>query len=85
MENNVIAVFNNRNKSMQFAGFLKRMGIANRTINTPRELSVSCGVSVVFNSNALNRVREMIYKLRLQMDVRMFLIKSNPIKKYIPI
>lgn len=85
MENNIIAVFSNRNKSMQFASYLKRLGIPNKTMNTPRELSISCGVSVVFNSRYLNKVRELMYKLGLNSGIRLYAIHFNGPKKYSPI
>lgn len=85
MENNIIAVFNNRNNSMKFASYLKRLGITNRTINTPRELSTSCGLSVIFSYKDLNRVKEILYNSRLHLAVKLYIIKTNPIKKYIAI
>lgn len=85
MCNNVIAVFNNRNKSIQFATYLKRLGIANKSINTPRELSVSCGISIIFCSSYLQNVKQVLYKLGINTGVRFYLIDNSSIKKYIPI
>ena len=82
MDNNIIAVFTNRNKSMQFASTLKRLGIPNKTINTPRELSVSCGLSVVFKSMYLNKVREVVYRLSLGNSIRLYLFNGSPVKNY---
>ena len=84
MENNIIAVFANRNKSMQLASVLKRLGIPNKTINTPRELSVSCGISVVFAGSYLNRVKDAIYRLNLS-GVRLYTVLNGANKKYIPL
>ena len=56
----VIAVFNNRNQTMQFASFLKRMGVNSRTISTPRELSVSCGLSVEFEVKNLDKANYVL-------------------------
>ena len=79
----IIAVFSNRNQSMQFASYLKRMNIGCKTVNTPRELSVSCGISVVFSINALKQAEYIIQKNRFQPFVKLFIIKSNGIfKKY---
>ena len=83
MENNIIIVFNNRNKSMQFASYLKRFGIPNKTVNTPRELSVSCGISIIFNSRYLSKVNELINRLSIRSSVRMYVIYNN--KNYKPI
>ena len=79
----IIAVFSNRNQSMQFASYLKRMNIACKTVNTPRELSVSCGISVVFPANALKQAQYIIQKNRFEAFVNFFIIKNNGIfKKY---
>jgi len=83
MENNIIAVFNGRNKAMQFASYLKRLGIPNKTISTPRELSLSCGVSVIFVSSYINRVREILRRLGDINSVRLYFIDCH--KKYKPI
>ncbi len=45
---NLIAVFNNRSQTMQFASYLKRIGVKCKTVDTPRELSMACGLSVMF-------------------------------------
>lgn len=83
MENNIIAVFNSRNKAMQFASNLKRLGIPSKTISTPRELSVSCGVSVIFIGSYLLRVRDILKKLGDTSNVKLYLVGGN--KKYTPI
>ena len=57
---NVIAVFNNRNQSMQFATYLKRLGVNCKTVSTPRELSVSCGLSVVFLLKNINKAKYVL-------------------------
>ena len=83
---NVIAVFNNRNQSMQFASMLKKMGVANKTINTPRELSVSCGISVVFSMNNIKQAEYVLKSYNFGAFVGLYRIKSGGfIKKYQPI
>lgn len=80
---NIIAVFGNRNHTMQFASYLKRLGIRCKTINTPRELTVSCGISIVFLERDLQRVRWLIYQLKLSSYLGMYLVLSdNVFTKY---
>lgn len=80
---NIIAVFGNRNHTMQFASYLKRLGIRCKTINTPRELTVSCGISIVFLERDLQRVRGLIYQLKLSSYLGMYLVLSdNVFTKY---
>ncbi len=82
---NIIAVFNSRNHAMQFASMLKKLGIANKVKDTPRELSASCGISVVFDSRFLGRAKSLIDRYRLAMHVRLYLISGDIFKKYFPI
>lgn len=50
----VVAVFINRSQSQMFSKLLNRRGIPNTVISTPRDLGVSCGLSVKFNLVHLN-------------------------------
>ena len=83
---NIIAVFNNRNHTMQFASYLRRLGIKCQVVNTPRELSVSCGISVIFNSNVIYQAKTIINNHRFSSFVKLYTIISNGVlKKYRPI
>ena len=82
---NIIAVFSNRNQAMQFASNLKRMGVNSKTVNTPRELSTSCGISIVFSSRNLGQARVILDRFRLSGFVRMYITSGDLFKKYIPI
>lgn len=44
----IYAVFSGRTQALMFAENLKRMGVQYSIINTPREISTSCGLAVVF-------------------------------------
>ena len=74
---NIIAVFNNRNQALQFASTLKRLGIRTKTINTPRDLSVSCGISIVFSGKALGQAR-MVVDMLMQIEDFDDFIKKHP-------
>ena len=82
---NIIAVFSSRNYAMQFATMLRKLGINNKVKDTPRELSASCGISVVFENKYLGRARSLIEKYRLQSHTRLYLIGGDVFKKYMPI
>lgn len=83
---NIITVFNNRNHSMQFASYLKRAGVPCKTVNTPRELSVACGISVVFTADYLSYAKIVLNKFEFSSFNRFFAIESDGIfKKYKPI
>jgi len=82
---NIIAVFSGRNFAMQFATMLKRYGIQSRIKDTPRDLSSSCGISVVFDSNHLGRAKSLIVQYGLGSYVKLYLIGGDVFKKYLPI
>ncbi len=42
----IIVVFENRTQSLVFSRDLKKIGVPCSLINTPREIVISCGVSV---------------------------------------
>ena len=73
----VLAVFNNRTQALQFAGVLKGMTRNVRIINTPREVSVSCGLSVMFNQNNLNQARALINGGKFTSLKGLYLKKNN--------
>ena len=83
--NNIIAVFNNRNQALLFASNLKRLGIRTKTINTPRDLSLACGISIVFSGKALGQARMVVERLGLYSSVRMYAVSGDLFKKYLPI
>lgn len=56
----VIAVFLNRSQSQLFAKMLYRVGVPNNVIATPRDLGVSCGLSVKFNLAHLLKAKEVL-------------------------
>ena len=82
---NIIAVFGNRSQAMQFASMLKKIGVRSKTINTPRELSVSCGISVVFGKLYLTQAKMILSKCGVGLDVRLYLCYSGSKEYYVPI
>jgi hypothetical protein len=80
---NIIAVFRNRSHAMQLATSLKKVGINSKIVNTPRELSVECGISVIVNYRFLREVNYIINSLRFNSNVKLYAFNQNDIfKKY---
>ena len=77
----VLAVFNNRTQALQFAGVLKGMTRNVRVINTPREISVSCGLSVMFSEQNLKQARVIINGGKFS-SLRGLYIKKNNGRMY---
>lgn len=79
----ILAVFGNRSHTMQFASYLKRMGVRCKTISTPRELSVSCGISAVFPVQNLAQAKFIINKYNFSSFNKFYVMMSNGVfKKY---
>lgn len=82
---NIIAVFGNRNHALQYASYLKRNGIRNKVVDTPRELSVSCGISIIFSQENMGRAKLILARTNMIPYVRLYLISGDLFKKYMPI
>ena len=68
---------------MQFATYLKRVGIRNKTINTPGEISQACGISVMFWDKDLASARFVLSKSMLASFKGFFLVIGDGVfKKY---
>jgi len=73
----VLATFHNRTQALQFASQMRAMGINVRIINTPREISTSCGLSVMFDFKSLNRARVVINSGKFTSFKGFYLKKEN--------
>ena len=74
---NMLASFRNRTQALQFANQLKGMGVSIKIINTPREISTSCGLSIMFGVNSINRARVVINSNRFTSFMGFYLKKNN--------
>ena len=55
-----IAPFRSRSEALKLSRALNEAHIANIVVNTPRNLGLSCGLSVVFNEAHYEKVRSII-------------------------
>lgn len=69
---NNIAPFRSRSEALKLSRVLNEERIANIIINTPRNLGVSCGLSVVFNENYIEKVRSIIAEKSLTSSLGIF-------------
>ena len=82
--NQVIAVFKNRNHTIAFNKYLRKIGIPSNTISTPRELSAACGISVIFPYMYLTKASLVVNQYRLQSFQNFYrVLDSTPHKKYL--
>lgn len=69
---NNIAPFRSRSEALKLSRALNEERIANIIINTPRNLGVNCGLSVVFNENYIEKVRSIIAEKSLTSSLGIF-------------
>ena len=72
----VLATFHNRTHALQFSNQLKGYGVSVKVINTPREISTSCGLSILFQYKYLDRARVVINSNRF-VSFRGFYVKKE--------
>ncbi len=71
----VIAVLPSRTQVMSFYQFLRRLGVGCYIIDTPREISKSCGVCVKFSKNQYQYVRSL--SMQNYRSIRFYKYSSN--------
>ncbi|MBQ8177650.1 MAG: DUF3343 domain-containing protein [Clostridia bacterium] len=69
---NTLIPFKSRAEAIRLSRALSLKRIANTVINTPRSLGVSCGLSVLFYSTSLEKVRATIGELGLKTEQGVF-------------
>ena len=82
---NILAVFSSRNQAMQLSTTLKRVGIRNKTISTPRELGESCSLSVVFLEKDILQVKYILSKSNYSLYKGLYIMTGNLVRKYLSI
>ncbi len=81
-----LVVFRARSETIAFANTLKSNGINVLIVSTPREISVSCGISVRFSPGYINLVKKIISNKRFNSFSGVYLIKqSGPNLKIMPL
>jgi len=59
-----IIVFRSRTETMKFSQLLRSYGVRNSVINTPRQASVSCGISVKVELKYVDTARNILLRRR---------------------
>lgn len=60
----MIAAFRARTETINFANILRSYGVNVMIISTPRQINVSCGISVRFNLAYIEKAREILARRR---------------------
>ena len=74
---NILATFRSKNQAMLFANILGKRGVLCRVINTPRFLTVSCGLSVQFDVKYLSLIKEILKTTSFDTLGGLYLINRN--------
>lgn len=71
-----LAVFRARTETTTFASLLKSYGVKVMIISTPRQINVSCGISVRFNPDCLNIAKKILDRRKFNTFAGFYLAKQ---------
>ncbi len=74
----LIISYKSRNNLMQLQRLLKQNGVASSIVSTPRNISVSCGLSIKTQYQYLFLVKKLIVMLNLSDFNGVFLYERKP-------
>lgn len=74
----LIISYSSRNSLYAFAKILKQFGISSSTINTPRNIAQSCGLSLKVDFYYLTQISSLVQSSRLQGFWGVFLVTRTP-------
>ena len=63
-----VTTYKSTHHTIQAEGIFKENGISFRTIPTPREITVSCGLAIIFALDDLPKVKDMINSSEINID-----------------
>lgn len=72
----LIATFRARTETINFANILRSYGVNVMIISTPRQINVSCGISVKFNPAYENRAKEILSRRKFDSFGGLYLAKQ---------
>ena len=78
---NLIISFKSRNNVQLFAKILKSYSIPSEITNTPRSISISCGLSVKTNYNYFPTVLKLIQSSNLNGFLGIYLLETIGLKE----
>lgn len=73
----IIATFRSRTQTMTFKQILLSYKVFSDIINTPRQASVSCGISVRFDSKFLSVAKDILSRRKFDSFVGFFSVQEE--------
>ena len=71
-----LAVFRARTETVNFANLLKSYGVNVMIISTPRQINVSCGISVRFNPDQIEIAKNILARRKFNTFGGFYLVKQ---------
>ena len=72
----IVIAFRSRTHTIKFSEFLKKSGVENEIINTPKEAGVGCGLSVKISKNSVQSVKRVVAVVGMKSFAGFFLVKT---------
>ena len=72
-----LVVFRARSETMKFSSILSSYGIKNAIVNTPRQIAVSCGISVRVDIGALETCKQILSRRQFWTFGGIFLMQND--------
>ncbi len=63
-----VATFKSTHHTIQAENVFKDKSISFKTIPTPRQITVSCGLAIIFSLDDIEKVREMVNSKEINID-----------------
>ena len=79
----IVVAFRSRAHTVKFADFLRRNGIMNEIINTPKEAGVGCGLSVKISKAQCGIVKKALLVASLSSFAEYFLVVNTSGKRIV--
>ena len=73
----LLAVFRSRTETINFANILKSYGVRVMIVTTPRQINVSCGISVRFGKEHLEKAKDILARRKFSTFAGVFEIANK--------
>ncbi len=70
----VVVAFRSRTHTVKFSEYLRKIGLPNEIINTPKEAGVGCGLSIKISVNIFSIVKKAVFSANLSSFAGFFLV-----------
>ena len=74
---NYLVVFRSKSETLKFASILASYGHKSTIVSTPRQISVSCGVSARIDGKALDAAKNIVLRRQFYTFAGIFVSNNN--------